>query len=144
MYRVRDGELQVLLVHPGGPYFKGKDLGAWSIPKGEVEAGEELLAAAKREFEEELGFAPVGTYTPLTPVTQKGGKIVHAWAIAGDCEPTAEKCNFFQMQFPPKSGKWISVRGDRSGGVFRFADGAKKDQRGPGAFIDELVASVAA
>ncbi len=109
MYRQRDGNLQVLLVHPGGPYFKGKDLGAWSIPKGEVEAEEELLAAAKREFEEELGFAPEGTFTPLTPVKQKGGKIVHAWAIAGDCEPTAEKCNFFKMQFPPKSGKWISV-----------------------------------
>ena len=80
MYRFRDGKLQVLLAHPGGPYFKNKDEGAWSIPKGEVEPDEDLLETAKREFAEETGVSPIGPFTALTPITQKGGKIVHAWA----------------------------------------------------------------
>lgn len=78
MYRFRDGKLQVLLAHPGGPYFKNKDELAWSIPKGEVEPGENLLETAKREFEEETGITPTGPFAELTPIKQKGGKIVHA------------------------------------------------------------------
>src|SRR5690242_20181533 len=87
MYRVRAGKLQVLLAHPGGPYFASKDDGSWTIPKGEVDPGEELLATAKREFEEETGFVPKGPFLPLAPIRQKGGKIVHAWAFEGDCDP---------------------------------------------------------
>lgn len=78
MYRLKDGELQVLLVHPGGPFFQKKDDGAWSIPKGEIEAGEDLLGAAQREFEEETGFKPSPPFIALSPITQKGGKVVHA------------------------------------------------------------------
>jgi predicted NUDIX family NTP pyrophosphohydrolase len=78
MYRIHDGELQMLLAHPGGPFFENKDDGAWTIPKGEIESGEDMLEAAKREFEEETGITPIGPFTALTPIKQKGGKIVHA------------------------------------------------------------------
>jgi predicted NUDIX family NTP pyrophosphohydrolase len=83
LYRRRPHGLEVLLVHPGGPYWRNKDEGAWSIPKGEIGAGEEPLAAAKREFEEELGFEPKGQFIPLPPVRQKAGKTIHAWAFEG-------------------------------------------------------------
>src|ERR1700683_1164754 len=79
MYRIRDGQLQVFLAHPGGPFFTRKDDDYWTIPKGEPEPNEDLLEAAKREFEEETGIAPKGPFIPLTAITQKGGKIVHAW-----------------------------------------------------------------
>src|SRR6266545_7792471 len=87
MYRVRDGRPEVLLVHPGGPFFQNKDEGAWSIPKGEPGAGEALLNTAQREFAEETGFKASPPFIELSPITQKGGKIVHAWAFAGDCDP---------------------------------------------------------
>ncbi len=105
MYRRKDGELQVLLVHPGGPFWKNKDAGVWSVPKGEIDPGEDPLLAAKREFEEELGFAPSGTFLELKPVRQKSGKIVHAWAFQGDCDPAACHSNTFQMEWPPRSGR---------------------------------------
>jgi len=105
MYRFRGGRLEVLLVHPGGPFFRNKDDGAWSIPKGEVDAGEDLLAAARREFREELGFAPEGQFVALNPIRQKGGKVVHAWAIAGDCDPANFTSNTFEMEWPPGSGR---------------------------------------
>lgn len=105
MYRRHEGEWQVLLSHPGGPFFKNKDVGVWSIPKGEPDADEELLLAALREFEEETSLKPSGPYTPLTPIKQKGGKIVHAWAFQGDCDPAALLSNTFAMEWPPKSGR---------------------------------------
>lgn len=105
MYRTQDGKLQVLLVHPGGPLFKNKDDGAWTIPKGEIEPGEDLLEAAKREFQEETGVTPTGTFTTLTPIKQKGGKIVHAWAFQGDCDPGAIVSNKFTMEWPARSGQ---------------------------------------
>ena len=105
MYRVHDGKFQVLLAHPGGPYFKNKDEGAWSIPKGEAEPNEDLLETAKREFEEETGVTPRGPFIALTPVKQKGGKIVHAWAFKGDCDPSATVSNTFTMEWPPRSGQ---------------------------------------
>src|SRR3954454_21547 len=89
MYRRTSDGLEVLLVHPGGPFWKNKDAGAWSIPKGEPSPGEDLLATAKREFAEEIGFTPSGSFVPLTPVKQKGGKTVHAWAVEGDLDTTA-------------------------------------------------------
>jgi predicted NUDIX family NTP pyrophosphohydrolase len=107
MYRLQEGKLQVLLAHPGGPLFKKKDEGAWTIPKGEIEPGEELLEAAKREFKEETGVTPTGPFIALTPIKQKGGKIVHAWAFEGDCDPSAIASNTFTMEWPPKSGRQL-------------------------------------
>jgi predicted NUDIX family NTP pyrophosphohydrolase len=108
MYRVRAGQLEVLLIHPGGPFWAKKDEGAWSIPKGQFTEGESPLEAAKREFHEETGFTPCGDFHPLEPIRQAGGKIVHAWAVAGDCDPEAMRSNTFAMEWPPHSGQWQS------------------------------------
>lgn len=105
MYRIHDGKLQVLLAHPGGPFYRNKDEGVWTIPKGEIDAEEELQDAAMREFEEETGIKPTGPFLVLKPIRQKGGKIVHAWAFQGDCDPTAIVSNTFSMEWPPKSGR---------------------------------------
>lgn len=105
MYRIQDGELQVFLAHPGGPFFKNKDGGVWTIPKGEVEPNEDLLGAATREFKEETGVTATGPFIALAPIKQKGGKIVHAWAFKGDCNPSAIISNTFTMKWPPKSGR---------------------------------------
>ncbi len=104
LYRVRDSKLQVLLAHPGGPFHARKDLGAWTIPKGEADPGEDFLATARREFEEELGFRPRGEFLPLGSITQKSGKIVHAWAFEGDWDPKLIRSNSFTLEWPPKSG----------------------------------------
>lgn len=98
MYRICDGKLQVLLAHPGGPFFKNKDDGAWSIPKGEVAPNESLMETATREFREETGIEPKGPFLELTPIKQKGGKTVHAWAFEGDCDPSAIVSNTFALQ----------------------------------------------
>jgi predicted NUDIX family NTP pyrophosphohydrolase len=104
VYRFQGGELQVFLVHPGGPFWARKDVGAWSIPKGEFEE-EEPLAAAKREFGEETELAIDGEFIPLKPVTQKNGKVVHAWAVQADIDPEKIRSNSFEIEWPPKSGK---------------------------------------
>lgn len=106
MYRTRD-ELEVFIAHPGGPLFTHKDAGHWTIPKGEVEPGEDLLATAIREFEEEVGIAiaPTSTFIPLGTIQQKGGKFVHAWAVAGDRgDASPVRSNTFSMEWPPGSG----------------------------------------
>jgi predicted NUDIX family NTP pyrophosphohydrolase len=105
MYRRRDGALEVLLVHPGGPFWAKKDLGAWSIPKGEHEPDEDPLAAARREFAEETGILPEGDFIALRPVRQRSGKIVRAFAIEGDIDPATIKSNTFVMEWPPHSGQ---------------------------------------
>ena len=105
MYRIRGGALEVLLVHLGGPFWAKKDVGAWFIPKGEIEPGEDELAAAQREFEEETGFKAAGPFIALGSVKHKGGKIVTAWAFEGDCDPASLKSNTFKMEWPPRSGK---------------------------------------
>ena len=105
MYRRREGGLQVLLVHPGGPFWAKKDRGAWSIPKGEVGDDEEPLSAARREFEEELGIPAAGDFLPLGSISQRGGKTVHAWAFEGNCDPVALRSNTFSMEWPPHSGE---------------------------------------
>lgn len=105
MYRLRAGTVEVLLVHPGGPFWKNKDAAAWTIPKGELQPGEDPLAAAQREFQEELGFKPQGRFVPLTPLKQKAGKLVRAWAFAGDCDPSQIKSNTFSIPWPPRSGR---------------------------------------
>ena len=98
MHRKNAGVREVLLVHPGGPFWAKKDEGAWSIPKGEFEPGEEPLAAAKREFTEETGFVADGDFVPLTPLKQPSGKVVHAWAVEMDCDPTRVKSNTFTFK----------------------------------------------
>lgn len=107
MFRRKSGELEVLLVHPGGPYFRNKDDGAWTIPKGEAGEGEDLEARARIEFEEELGITPAeAAWIDLGTVKQKGGKTVHAWAFAGDLEPNFKLAsNTFDIEWPPRSGK---------------------------------------
>jgi predicted NUDIX family NTP pyrophosphohydrolase len=107
LYRRHAGELQVLLVHPGGPFWAKKDEGAWSIPKGEVVEGEEPLQTAKREFEEELGVKAARDFMELSPIKQKGGKTVYAWALEGDLDVSAVKSNTFAMEWPPKSGQRV-------------------------------------
>lgn len=105
VYRRRAGELEVFLVHPGGPLWARKDLGAWSIPKGELDPGEEPLAAARRELEEETGFRADGPFRSLAPVRQKGGKEVVAWACPGEIDAAATRSNTFALEWPPGSGR---------------------------------------
>lgn len=126
MYRYCKGKRQVLLVHPGGPVWKNKDDGAWSIPKGQIEEpDEDLLTRAQLEFEEEIGIRPIGHFVELKPIKQKSGKIVHAWAFQGDCDPTHIHSNTFQMEWPPGSGKQMEFpEVDRA--VFFDVDVAKR------------------
>ena len=107
LYRkAADGGFEFLLVHPGGPFWRNKDDGAWSIPKGEFADDEDPLKAAQREFKEELGVsAPQGKYIQLKPIKQKAGKVVHAWAVEGDFDPPRLRSNSFSLEWPPKSGK---------------------------------------
>ncbi len=105
LYRRRAGRIEVLLVHPGGPFWAKRDLGAWSIPKGEFGAGEEPEAAARREFAEELGAEVAVPLIPLGDVRQKGGKVVVAFAAGGDFEPATMQSNMFEMEWPPRSGR---------------------------------------
>lgn len=105
LFRRRDRSLQVMLIHPGGPIWANRDAGAWSIPKGEPEQGEDLLAAARREFTEELGRAVDGAFIALTPVRQPGGKTVHAWALEADFDTSTVTSNLFTMEWPPRSGR---------------------------------------
>ena len=104
MYRFHTNGTEVLLVHPGGPFWAKKDDGAWSIPKGEFGAGEDPLSAAKRELEEETGIKADGNFIELTPVKQKSGKLVYAWALQKDIDPAGIKSNSFEMEWPPRSG----------------------------------------
>jgi predicted NUDIX family NTP pyrophosphohydrolase len=105
MYRTQQGSPQVLLAHPGGPFWRGKDEGAWTIPKGEYEEPEQPLAAAQREFTEETGFEAAPPFVPLGEIVQKSGKRITAWAFAGDCDPGQLRCNTFELEWPPRSGR---------------------------------------
>jgi predicted NUDIX family NTP pyrophosphohydrolase len=105
MYRIVRCKTEVLLVHPGGPFWAKKDAGAWFVPKGEIRENEEDLAAAQREFEEETGFKPSGPFAKLGSVRQKSGKQVTAWAFLGDCNPARMESNTFEMEWPPCSGQ---------------------------------------
>ena len=104
LYRRKGSGLEVLLAHPGGPFWKSRDLGAWTLPKGEIDEGEEPYAAARREFAEETGFEPGEAGIALEPLRQRSGKVIHAWAIEGDCDAAAAHSTLFKMEWPPKSG----------------------------------------
>lgn len=105
LYRIAGNQLQVFLVHPGGPFFKNKDEGSWSIPKGEFDNDENPLDAARREFFEEIGQSISGNFLELTPIQQKGGKTVHAWAAEGDIDHETIMSNVFELEWPPRSGR---------------------------------------
>jgi predicted NUDIX family NTP pyrophosphohydrolase len=105
MFRRATGGLELLLAHPGGPFWARRDDGAWTLPKGELDEGEDALAAALREFEEETGCAPAGPFLDLGEVRQKSGKRVQAWAFEGDLDPADLRCNLFEMEWPPRSGR---------------------------------------
>jgi len=109
LYRKTNATLQVFLVHPGGPFFKNKDAGSWSIPKGEFLEDEEPLAAARREFAEETGQSIDGEFVALGTITQKNGKIVHAWAVEGNIDHETIISNTFEMEWPPRSGKKLTI-----------------------------------
>ncbi len=138
LYRRVGGELQVLLVHPGGPLWSHKDVGWWSIPKGEIAEGEDALAAARREFIEETGFAVREPFIPLTTVQLKSGKIVHAWAFEGDCDPAALRSNMFALQWPPRSGKTCEFPEVDRAGFFTIAQAKEKMSERQFPLVEEL------
>ncbi|MEJ2677582.1 MAG: NUDIX domain-containing protein [Gemmatimonadota bacterium] len=138
LYRVRDGALQVLLVHPGGPFWAKKDLGAWSVPKGVVREDEAPLDAARREFQEETGTRPDGDFVALSPVRQKGGKTVHAWAVAGDLDPDGIRSNTFELEWPPRSGRTQAFPEVDRAGWFPLREARKRILASQTPLLDEL------
>jgi predicted NUDIX family NTP pyrophosphohydrolase len=144
MYRRSGGELELLLVHPGGPFWAKKDFGAWSIPKGEPAPDESPLAVAQREFEEETGAWPQGDFVPLGDVVQAGRKMVTAWAVEGDFDVAALKSNIFEMEWPPKSGRRASFPEVDRAQWFGVAEARRKILRGQRPFIDRLLAALGA
>jgi predicted NUDIX family NTP pyrophosphohydrolase len=140
LYRRRSGDLEVLLVHPGGPFWAKKDDGAWSIPKGEYDAGEDPLEVAIREFEEELGVAPpsVDAAVPLGELRQPSGKRVSAWAIEGDADVDDVSSNTFPMEWPPRSGRMQEFPEVDRAGWFDLDEARRKLLKGQIAFLDRL------
>jgi len=142
LWRVRDGRVEVLLVHPGGPFWARKDLGAWSIPKGEVAPGEDARATAIRELREETGATVEGELVPLGSVTQKAGKTVHAWALEADFDPAALVCNTFEMEWPKGSGvKKTFPEVDRAE-WFPLEAARRKINPAQAAFLDRLAGNL--
>ena len=142
LYRKQNKSLEVFLVHPGGPFWKGKDAGAWSIPKGEFADDEEPLAAAQREFEEETGKKTEGNFVELKPIKQKAGKMVYAWAVEGDINADAIVSNTFTIEWPYKSGKWQSYPEVDKAGWFSVAEAKEKMNAAQVELIDDLVEKV--
>ena len=140
LYRQGAEGLQVLLVHPGGPFWAKKDDGAWSVPKGEFSDEEDPLTAAKREFEEETGTEPTGDFLPLKPLKQPGGKLVFAWAVRSDFDPANLKSNTFSMEWPPKSGKFREFPEIDRAGWFGVESARRKMLSGQVGFLDQLIA----
>jgi predicted NUDIX family NTP pyrophosphohydrolase len=122
MYRRPGAEFEVFLVHPGGPFWAKKDEGAWSIPKGEYEEGEDALEAARREFHEETGFTAEGVFLELGAIKQASGKIVTAWAFEGDCAPTQMKSNLCRIEWPPGSKRQMEIPEVDRGGWFSIPE----------------------
>jgi predicted NUDIX family NTP pyrophosphohydrolase len=146
LYRRHGDRLEVLLAHPGGPLFAQRDEGAWTIPKGEVEEGddsapddERLLATALREMREETGIEARGPFVALGSITQKGGKVVHAWACAGDCDPASIRSNTFEMEWPPHSGRRQRFPEVDRAEFFAVAAAAAKIKPAQRELIDRLV-----
>jgi predicted NUDIX family NTP pyrophosphohydrolase len=142
LYRRIDKKLQVFLAHPGGPFWKNKDEGAWTIPKGEYTNDEDPLDAAKREFEEETGMSITGRFIPLSTVKLKSGKWIRAWAIEKDIDPTLIKSNTFSLEWPPRSGKFIDVPEIDRAAWFDVNEANQKINQGQRPLIDELLIKI--
>jgi predicted NUDIX family NTP pyrophosphohydrolase len=138
LYRIREGAVEVLLVHPGGPYWKNKDEGAWSIPKGEFVPGEAAVVAARREFFEETGVQIEGELYALKPLRQPGGKIIHAWAVEGDLDPATIVSNTFEIEWPPRSRRLQSFPEIDRGAWFALPEATRKIVRGQARLLEEL------
>lgn len=143
LFRRGSAGVEVLLAHPGGPFWAKRDGGAWTIPKGLAEEGEDHLAAARREFAEETGVALEGPFIPLGSVRQKAGKVVHAWACEGDVDPAAVVSNMTRSEWPPRSGKWISYPEVDRCAWFRPAEARTRINPAQAELIDRLEAALA-
>jgi predicted NUDIX family NTP pyrophosphohydrolase len=140
MYRIRDGQIEIFLAHPGGPLYQNKDEGYWTIPKGEPPEGERLLDAAIREFEEETGIQPASQYIELGSIRQKGGKVVHGWAFEGDYDPTQPiRSNNFEMQWPPRSGHMRSFPEVDRAQFFSLDEGRRKIKDAQWPLVERLL-----
>jgi predicted NUDIX family NTP pyrophosphohydrolase len=140
LYRRSEAGPEVFLVHPGGPFWRNKDLGAWTIPKGEPAAGEALLACAKREFAEETGIAIAGRLRALAPIRQAGGKQVHAWAVEGAADPAAMRSNSFVLEWPPRSGRMQAFPEADRAGWFPLAEARRKILKSQLPLLEQLAA----
>ncbi len=138
LYRRRGCLLELFLVHPGGPFWASKDAGAWSIPKGEYGAGEDPLAAARREFTEETGFTAAGPFLPLTPLKQKSGKVIQAFACEGEADPGALTSNTFALERPPHSGQTQEFPEVDRGAWVPLTEALEKIHPGQAGFLEEL------
>ena len=138
MYRRRNRRLEVFLVHPGGPFWAKKDLGAWSVCKGEYGEGEPPLEAAIREFHEETGFTAQGDFLELGAVQQSGGKVVSAWAFEGDCDPSDLVSNRCQLEWPPRSGRLIEIPEVDRAGWFLLSEARERILKSQAPFLDRL------
>jgi predicted NUDIX family NTP pyrophosphohydrolase len=138
MYRRNSGQLEVFLAHPGGPFWAKKDLGAWSLPKGEYDETEPALEAAKREFEEETGVVARGDFLELGEVKQPSGKLVSAWAFEGDCEPGKLTSNLCQLEWPPRSGRFIEFPEVDRAEWFSIHEAKQRILKGQQPFLDRL------
>ena len=138
LFKTEDHQLQFFLVHPGGPFWQKKDAGAWSIPKGEFTDDEDALSAARREFQEETGITLTGDFIELTPVRQKAGKTIFAWAVEGNVDAAGIQSNHYRIEWPPKSGKWRSYPEVDKAGWFADAEAREKINPAQAAFIDAL------
>jgi len=139
LYRLKNNLPEFFLVHPGGPFWAKKDLGSWSIPKGEFTDEEDPLTAAKREFHEETGTELTGEFIELKPVKQKSGKVVYAWALQSDIDPDKIFSNTFEIEWPPRSGKMQSFPEIDRGEWFSISVAKEKINQSQSALIDELV-----
>ena len=139
LYRRRNNRVELFLVHPGGPFWQKKDLGAWTIPKGEFTENEKGLKAAQREFEEETGIALSGNFIELTPVKQKAGKLIYAWALEGNVDPSAIVSNSFKIEWPPKSGQYREFPEIDKAEWFSEEEAKEKINPAQARLVDELL-----